>query len=87
MVQRFQFHLAPETVEDVSDDSDPNANERVNDQQYRVDENNQAPLLYTQSEMNDVVRDSGLPKDSAEFLSYRLQKKNYLLVIRICIKL
>jgi hypothetical protein len=38
----------------------------------------QSPLLFTRSELNDVIRDLGLPKDKAELLDSRLKEK-YLL--------
>jgi hypothetical protein len=36
------------------------------------------PQLFTQSELNDLVRDLGLPKDCAEILGSRFQSKNLL---------
>ena len=36
------------------------------------------PIPFSQSELNDLVRDLGLPKDSAEVLGSRLKDKNML---------
>jgi hypothetical protein len=38
----------------------------------------QNPRFFSQSELNDLVRDLGLPKDSAEVLGSRLKSKNLL---------
>jgi hypothetical protein len=38
----------------------------------------QSPQLFTQSELNDVIRDLGLPKGKAELLGSSLREKNLL---------
>jgi hypothetical protein len=35
----------------------------------------QSPQLFTQSELNDVIRDLGLPKEKSKLSSYRLKKR------------
>jgi hypothetical protein len=37
-----------------------------------------SPQLFTQSELNDVVRDLGLPKEKAVLLGSRFKEKNLL---------
>ena len=36
------------------------------------------PMLFTEAELNDLVRDLNLPKNAAELLSSRLEEKNFL---------
>jgi len=36
------------------------------------------PQLFTQSELNDLIRDFDLPKDASELLTSRLRNKNLL---------
>jgi hypothetical protein len=38
----------------------------------------QSPQLFTQSELNDVIRDLELPKEKDELLGPRLKEKNLL---------
>lgn len=42
------------------------------------DDNDEQPKLFSQNELNDLVRDLNLPKDSAELLASRLKDKNML---------
>jgi hypothetical protein len=48
------------------------------DEEFQCHTTRQSPKLFTQSELNDVIRDLGLPKDKAEFLGSRLKEKNLL---------
>lgn len=44
---------------------------------YTADgQGNTAPQTFTQKELNDLIRDLGLPKDGAEYLASVLKKKN-----------
>lgn len=68
--------LPPETLEDLPDSHDSTSG----DQEFECDTGSQAPKLFTQFELNDLVRDLGLPKDSAQLLGSRLKEKNLLAV-------
>jgi hypothetical protein len=46
---------------------------------------NYSPQLFTQSEINDVIIDLGLPKEKAEYLGSRLKEKNLLAAGTLCI--
>jgi hypothetical protein len=46
--------------------------------EFRCHTECQSPQLFTQSELNDVIRDLGLPKEKAELLGSRLKEKNLL---------
>ena len=41
----------------------------------REDDGDQQPKLFSQAELNDLVRDLNLPKDSALFLASRWKEK------------
>ncbi|KAJ8677015.1 hypothetical protein QAD02_012802 [Eretmocerus hayati] len=55
--------------EDVSDDDD---------EEYLPAGEGEAPELFDQEELNDVVRKLGLPKDGAEYFASLLKKKDLL---------
>lgn len=58
----------------LSDDDDEEA-----DAEYKpLDSFFDQPSLYSQPELNDLIRDLNLPKQSAELLASRLQEKNLL---------
>ncbi len=57
----------------IEDDSSPEDDTR--DQDFSVEA---LPQLFSQVELNDLVRDLNLPKHSAELLASRLRKKNLL---------
>ena len=48
------------------------------DESYEPAGGSSTPQLFTQDELNDLVRDLGLTKDSAELLGSRLSAKNLL---------
>jgi len=48
------------------------------DSDYSPSKKNSAPSLITQSELSDVIRNLGLPKDGAEYLASFLKKKHLL---------
>jgi len=43
-----------------------------------LDTKKSVPILVSQPELNDLVRDLGLPKDSAEFLASFMKQRNLL---------
>ena len=49
----------------------------VNDDDYTATDNND-PKLMSQSDLDDLVRDLDLPKQSAQLLGSRLQERNFL---------
>lgn len=59
-----------------------------NNQWFQGNENNQVAELFTKTEQNDLVRDLGLPKNSAELLGSRLKEKNLLVLepLSICME-
>ncbi|KAF2890288.1 hypothetical protein ILUMI_15885 [Ignelater luminosus] len=67
--------LRPDKLDDVSDDemvSQASANE-LDDGSDDYDPGSDEPKLFEQSELNDLMRDLNLPKDSAELLGSRLK--------------
>ena len=52
--------------------------ESSHDDEYIPDNERKAPQTFTREELNDLVRDLGLPKDGAEYLAAALKKKNLL---------
>jgi hypothetical protein len=48
------------------------------DEEFQCNTESQSPQLFTQSELNDIIRDLGLPKEKAELLGSRLKEKNLL---------
>jgi hypothetical protein len=67
--------VPPEILEDTPVDSDKEDIDR--DQDFQCDPCSTSPA-FSQSELYDLVRDLGLPKDSAEVLGSRLKSKNLL---------
>jgi hypothetical protein len=68
--------VPPEILEDTPVDSDKEDTD--SDQDFQRDPCSTEPQLFSQRELNDLVRDLGLPKDSAEVLGSRLKSKNLL---------
>jgi hypothetical protein len=58
--------VPPDILEDTPVDSDKEDTD--SDQDFQCDPCSTAPQCFSQSELNDLVRDLGLPKDSAEVL-------------------
>ncbi len=68
------FNVLPQiTLPSTEEDSSPEDDTR--DQDFSVEA---IPQLFSQVELNDLVRDLNLPKNSAELLSCRLKEKNLL---------
>jgi hypothetical protein len=68
--------VAPEILEDTPVDSDKEDTD--SDQDFKCYPCSTEPELFSQRELKDLVRDLGLPKDSAEVLGSRLKSKNLL---------
>jgi hypothetical protein len=64
-----------EILEDASTDSSDSGGD---DEEFQCHTEIQSPQLFTQSELNDVIRDLGLPKEKAEILGSRLKENNLL---------
>jgi hypothetical protein len=66
----------PTTLEDIKFDSEEESAEvKQVDSDYSDYDTDTQPELFSQEELNDLVRDLGLPKDSAELLGSRLKSK------------
>jgi hypothetical protein len=68
---------SPAQLEDVesSSSSESIANDDVD---FSPDNEDRTPQLFTQIELNDIVRDLGLTKEKSEVLGSRLKEKNLL---------
>ncbi|CAG9790224.1 unnamed protein product [Diatraea saccharalis] len=68
----------PSNLDDIlceSEESDTSASQDESSPYFPVDE---GPQLFSQGELNDLVRDLGLSKDAAELLGSRLKNKKLL---------
>lgn len=70
----------PTNVEDINIDSEEENPRSISSQEesssdFSVDD---GPQLFSQAELNDLVRDLGLSKDAAEMLGSKLKNKNLL---------
>jgi hypothetical protein len=65
-----------EKLEDIPEDSEDEG--ETYDEDYRYVSDSIEPQLFSQIELNDLVRDLGLSKESAELLGSRLKQKNLL---------
>ncbi|GBM91596.1 hypothetical protein AVEN_164202-1 [Araneus ventricosus] len=75
----IQVPSLPDTVENIFFYSDTESECQIDDDVDEVyDSISDEPKLFTQSELNDLVRDLNLPRDSAEVLRSRLKEKNLL---------
>ncbi|GFX39053.1 uncharacterized protein TNCV_3426391 [Trichonephila clavipes] len=66
----------PDTLDNILDDLDQIHISSDSDDDYDPGTND--PELFSQSDLNDLVRDLGLPKDTAEVLGYRLKERHLL---------
>ena len=66
-----------EQSENSSNDTDDD-DECENDDYVAPNTESKKPLLLSQVELNDFIRDLGLPKDAAEFVASVLKKRNFL---------
>lgn len=66
------------SIEESSSSQDETQSIATTDDASFLDDNDEQPKLFSQNELNDLVRDLNLPKDSAELLASRLKDKNML---------
>lgn len=69
--------LQPESLDDVLALSETESDNKSSDDNFEVQDSSE-PQLFSQSELNDLIRDLALPKESAELLGSRLSEKNLL---------
>jgi hypothetical protein len=63
----------PQPTEILDDALTNSSDSGGDDEEFQDHTKCQIPQLFTQFELNDVVRDLGLPKDKAELLGSRLK--------------
>jgi hypothetical protein len=68
----------PQPPVTLTDDSTTEEDSDKGDHDFPFDSECEGPQLFTQPELNDLVRDLGLSKEKAELLVSRLQEKNVL---------
>jgi hypothetical protein len=68
----------PQPTEILEDASTNSSDAGGDDEEFQCHTESQIPQLFTQSELNDVIRVLGLPKEKAEILGSRLKEKNLL---------
>ena len=66
------------SIEESSSSQDETQSIATTDDASFPDDNDEQPKLFSKNELNDLVRDLNLPKDSAELLASRLKDKNML---------
>ncbi|GFY08761.1 cyclin-Y-like protein 1 [Trichonephila clavipes] len=67
----------PDTLDNISDDLDQ-ISHISSDSDDGYDPGTNDPELFSQSDLNDLVRDLGLPKDTTEVLGSRLKERHLL---------
>ncbi|GFX53684.1 uncharacterized protein TNCV_1596301 [Trichonephila clavipes] len=67
----------PDTLDNILDDLDQ-VSHISSDSDEGYDPGTNDPELFSQSDLNDLVRDLGLPKDTAEVLGSRLKERHLL---------
>ncbi|GFW09754.1 uncharacterized protein TNCV_868161 [Trichonephila clavipes] len=67
----------PDTLDNILDDLDQ-ISHISSDSDDGYDPGTNDPELFSQSDLNDLVRDLGLPKDTAEVLGHRLKERHLL---------
>jgi hypothetical protein len=68
----------PQPTEIFKDGSTNSSDSGGGDEELQCHTESQSPQLFTQSELKDVIRDLGLPKEKAELLGSRLKEKALL---------
>jgi hypothetical protein len=68
----------PQPTEILEDASINSSDSGEDNEEFQCYTESQIPQLFTQYELNYVIRDLGLPKEKAEFLGLRLKEKNLL---------
>jgi hypothetical protein len=62
---------------EITSDSNSSVDDDIHDAEF-IAEDNTAPLLMSQEDLDDLVRDLDLPKESSELLGSRLRERNFL---------
>jgi hypothetical protein len=62
----FGCCAVPQPTEIFEDASTNSSDSAGDDGEFQFHTKSQSPQLFTQSELNDVIRDLGLPKEKAE---------------------
>jgi hypothetical protein len=68
----------PQPTEILEDASTNSSDSGGDDEEFQCHTESRSSQLFTQSELNDVIRDLGLLKEKAELLGSRLKEKNLL---------
>jgi hypothetical protein len=68
----------PQPTEILEDASTNSSDSGGDDEEFQCHTEIQSPQLFTKSELKDVIRYLGLPKEKAELLGSRLKEKNSL---------
>jgi hypothetical protein len=66
----------PQSTDILEDATTNSSDSGADDEEFQCHTEGQSSQLFTQSELKDVVRDLGLPKEKAELLGSRLKEKN-----------
>jgi hypothetical protein len=72
-ILEVRVHQPTEIFEDASANSSDSVGD---DEEFQCHTESQSSQIFTQSELNNVRRDFGLPKEKAELLGSRLKEKN-----------
>ena len=72
--------MPPKNSSDLYDSDTASSSESPLQSDEFTPETSDAPELFTQRELNDLVRDLNLPNDPPELLGSRLIEKTYLLL-------
>jgi hypothetical protein len=70
----------PQPTEILEDASTNSSDSGGDDEEFQCHTESQSAQLFSQSELNNVIRDLGLPKEKAELLGSRVKENNLLAV-------
>jgi hypothetical protein len=68
----------PQPTEMLEDAFTNSSDSGGDDEEFQCHTEGQSPQLFTQSELNNVIRDLGLPKEKVELLGSRFKETNLL---------
>lgn len=68
----------PEDLNSIETEDEQSELDKQHDEEFQCVTENVEPTLFTQVELNDLVRDLGLTKEKSELLGSRLKQKNLL---------
>lgn len=70
----------PNETESASDDDNDSNGSKQSDKTFKLRNTNKVPQIFTQQKLSDLIRDLGLPKDGAEYLTTtRLKKEEFII--------